>query len=488
MPHIFRVGEITRALKDVVEGQFPFVQVRGQVSNLARPASGHVYFSLKDEEALLNVVWFKGSQCGVTLNQTERYDPLTGEVLEEGEGGSTWLADGLEVLCAGRLTVYAPRGAYQMVAELVQDMGLGKLYQEFEALKRTLAGRGWFALERKRCLPPHPTRVAVVTAPTGAAIRDFLHVGGGRGTGSEIRIFPALVQGEAAPREISQAIDAACADGWPEVVVLIRGGGSLEDLWAFNTEAVAGAIERCLVPVLCGVGHEVDTTIADMVADVRAATPSHAAQLLWPERSVLAQRADEAEMALSRVFARFLSAREEALSRLDKALGWLSPVGQVRRLEERLELAAARLARAGKNMTRQLERAVSDASARLSRAGRSMPEKAGMRLDGLLHRLDAFGPGWVDGLESRLDDASRRLDAAASLAGERAQARLALLETRLAGLDPRKPLERGYALARKADGTFLRSVDEVRTGDHLDIIVRDGTVKTGVTALEPNAS
>lgn len=144
MPHIFRVGEITRALKDVVEGQFPFVQVRGQVSNLARPASGHVYFSLKDEEALLNVVWFKGSQSGVSLNQTERYDPLTGEVLAEGEGGSAWLADGLEVLCAGRLTVYAPRGAYQMVAELVQDMGLGKLYQEFEALKRTLAARGWF--------------------------------------------------------------------------------------------------------------------------------------------------------------------------------------------------------------------------------------------------------------------------------------------------------------------------------------------------------
>lgn len=488
MPHIFRVGEITRALKDVVEGQFPFVQVRGQVSNLARPASGHVYFSLKDEEALLNVVWFKGSQSGVSLNQTERYDPLTGEVLQEGEGGSAWLADGLEVLCAGRLTVYAPRGAYQMVAELVQDMGLGKLYQEFEALKRTLAARGWFAQERKRPLPPHPTRVAVITAPTGAAIRDFLRVGSARGTGCEIRIFPALVQGEAAPREITQAVDAACADGWPEVVVLIRGGGSIEDLWAFNTEAVAGAIERCPVPVLCGVGHEVDTTIADMVADVRAATPSHTAQLLWPERTVLAQRADEAEMALSRVFARFLAAREQALSRLDKALGWLSPAGQVRRLEERLELAVSRLARTGQAMTQQPERVLAEASARLSRAGRAIPERAGMRLDGLTHRLDAFGPGWLDGLESRLGETSRRLDAAASLSGERAQARLALLDARLAGLDPRKPLERGYALARKADGTFLRRVDEVRPGDQLDIVVQDGTVKTGVTSVERHSS
>ena len=485
MQHIFRVGEITRALTDVIEGQFPFVWVRGQVSNLARPTSGHVYFSLKDEDAVLSVVWFKGSQNGLSLNAGERYDPLTGVVME-GEGGSSWLTDGMEVLCAGKLTVYAPRGAYQLVAELVQDMGLGRLYLEFEALKRKLSEKGWFALERKRPLPVHPRRMAVITAPTGAAIRDFLRVGSARGMGCEIRIYPALVQGESASGQIAAALNAAGADGWAEAAVLIRGGGSLEDLWAFNTEIVAKAIHCCPVPVMSGVGHEVDVTIADLVADVRAATPSHAAQLLWPERATLAQRTDEAEIQLGRVFGRFLGAKAELLAGFEKALSWLSPKGRAERLAERLEYLAARLERSGQDLIGSVVRMLESSERRLVRAGQALPGYPAMRVDSLKRRLGSFGPGLLEGLDARVDGLVRRLDAAGERGLERAYTKLTLVEALLAGLDPRKPLERGYALARKADGTFLRRVDEVQPGDELDIIVRDGTVKTGVTGVERN--
>ena len=467
MQHIFRVGEITRALKDVVEGQFPFVWVRGQVSNLARPASGHVYFSLKDEEAVLSVVWFKGSRAGVRLSGQERYDPLTGEVLagETGADNCAWLANGADVLCAGRLTVYPPRGAYQMVAELVQDMGLGRLYLEFEALKARLAALGWFDADRKRPLPPQPGRVAVVTAPSGAAIRDFLRVGGARGTGCEIRIFPALVQGEAAPGQIAEALDAACADGWAEVAVLIRGGGSIEDLWAFNTEIVAGAIHRCPVPVVSGVGHEVDTTIADLVADVRAATPSHAAQLLWPERAVMAQRVDETEIRLRQAFSRFIGANGERLAGIVKALAWLSPRERLTRLAERLE----------------------DLTGRLERGGRVLAGDARARLATLEHRFNRLSPTVTGAAASCLEECSRRLESAGERWLARAGSGLDLLGVRLGGLDPHGPLERGYALARKADGTFLSGVDQVRPGDELDIIVRDGTVKTDVRDVARNS-
>lgn len=505
MPHIFRVAELTRALKEVVEGQFPFVWVRGQVSNLARPGSGHVYFSLKDDESVLNVVWFKGSQAALSLGNGEKYDPLTGEVLEHG-GGAEWLKDGAEVLCAGRLTVYAPRGVYQLVAELVQDQGLGKLYLEFEALKAKMAAKGYFALERKRVLPHSPVRVAVITAPGGAAIRDFLRVGRERGLGCEARLYPVLVQGESAPGQIVAALKAAGEASWAQVVVVIRGGGSIEDLWAFNTEGVAEAIFNCPIPVICGVGHEVDTTIADLVADVRAATPSHVAQILWPERAVLAQRLDEAELALRAAFGRYFQARHDGHAALGKALAWLSPKGQVRRLEERLDDLALRLDSAAE---RSLERRARDCDDLIRRLGVFGPgvlagleqERSGLDrrlaafgpgwlarkelvLDDLARRVGAFGPGWLAGRERDADALNLRLDAAGQRLLARREADLTVLATRLDGLDPEKPLERGYALVRKANGKFLRRVADVSPGDGLDIIIRDGTVHTAVTSVE----
>lgn len=479
MPHIFRVGELTQALKDVVEGQFPFVRVRGQVSNLARPGSGHIYFSLKDSEAVLGVVWFKGARTYAELEGGERFDPVTGEVLEGGErfdpltgevlagGGdpAASLADGADVVAAGRLTVYPPRGAYQLVAEFVQDMGVGRLHLEFEALKRKLMALGWFDRARKRPLPVDPVRVAVITAPGGAAIRDFLRVGRGRGLGGKVRLYPVLVQGEAAPGQIAKALRAAGTDGFAQCVALIRGGGSLEDLWAFNDEQVARAIVDCPVPVITGVGHEVDTTIADLAADLRAATPSHAAQILWRDRETLAQRLDEACLDLETACARRLNLAGQSLSALEKALGWLSPAGQVRRLEERAQNLSLRLRSAGAALLGPRQTRLDDLCARLDRA-----EEGGLLLASA--RLEA--------LERRAELAGERLVSARS-------ARFEPLAARLQGLDPMGPLERGYALAKLADGTYLRSVSQVRPGQALDVVVRDGTAHTQVAGTSQEA-
>ena len=482
---VLSVGQVTRSIKSLLEGTFPFVWVRGQVSNLSRPSSGHLYFSLKDEDALLPAVWFKGQQ-----KTEERFDPLTGEVFEDGPrpGMSARVQNGQELVVAGRLTVYPPRGAYQLVVELAQDAGQGRLYQEFERLKAALAEKGFFAQERKRPLPRNPLRVAVVTAPSGAAIRDFLRMAEERGSGGEIRIYPSPVQGDEAPAKIAAALDAACADGWAQVVVLIRGGGSLEDLWAFNSEIVAQAVFRSAIPVLAGIGHEVDTSIADLVADLRAATPTHAAQLLWMEKRELAQRLDELELALAKNWQRLLHARADTLAVLQRGLTLLSPILALERRSERIHNAQQRLHQA--------------VAARLS--------PPGFLLDSLTRRLEAANPAralarhaeHLHGMENRLRQAQlRQLDTKnhqlAALAprlvpatanglarNEQACERLTL---RLAALDPHLPLQRGYALARLPDGRFVRSTGDTIPGQRLDLVLRDGAVPVEVVKEDKQA-
>ena len=430
---IFTVGQLTRAVKGQLEGNFPFVWVRGQVSNCSRPSSGHLYFSLKDDEAILNAVWFKGNQ-----KSAEAFDPLTGEVFEDGPKPSLAmsLGNGQEIICAGKLTVYPPRGAYQLVVELAQDAGLGRLQMEFERIKAELFAKGYFDAARKRPLPSNPHNVAVITAASGAAIRDFLRIGESRGLGGKIRIYPALVQGSEAPGQIARAFARIEEDAWAEVVVLIRGGGSLEDLWAFNTETVADAIFASSVPVLAGIGHEVDVSIADLVADMRAATPSHAAQILWTERRELIQRVDELELSLQSALEWILSSREEKVTALAKALQWLSPAKTLSRWEERLG-----------NCRERMERALSSAL-----------ERRGTRLEALSSRLPAAFAAQQNFQEHALE-------------------RLIL---RLEGLDPMGPLERGYALARMKKGSFARSVTDVAPGDTLELILRDGSVSVRV--------
>jgi exodeoxyribonuclease VII large subunit len=465
MPHIFEVRDLARALKNVLEGQFPFVFVRGQVSNLSKPASGHIYFTLKDDEAALAVVWFKGSQTVANGG----FDPVTGEVFEDGGAGGNGrgvnLADGQEALCGGRITYYPPRGTCQMVAELVQDLGQGQLYLRFEAMRRELAAKGYFDAARKRALPYHPLRAAVVTSPTGAAIRDFIRVARVRGFGCELRVYPTPVQGEAAPAAIASAIETANADGWADILVLIRGGGSIEDLWAFNTLEVAEAIYRSRLPVVSGVGHEVDTTIADLVADARAATPTHAAQLIWPERETLMQTVDEVETALTRAGRSWLSFKSQALSSLETRLAWRSPEALLARLAETVTALSGRLFAAMQRTYADNDRLLANLEARLAAR---------------------FGPEAVAGRERALDSLGRDLDKALGQFLRAKQAGLDILEAKLAALGPNGPLSRGYSLVTVSrTGKLLRGPAEAVPGDALDIATGGGRVAAVVASAEP---
>ncbi|NDV20788.1 exodeoxyribonuclease VII large subunit [Pseudodesulfovibrio sp. JC047] len=466
MSNILSVSELTKSVKALLEAEFPFVWVRGQVTNLSRPASGHVYFTLTDGDAAVSVVWFKSSQrSSEPVKQgEERVNPLTGEI-EESSGSTaltgSGLEDGMDVLCAGRLNVYEPRGQYQLVAELVQDQGVGDLAVAFEALKRKLAGKGYFDEDRKLSVPDNPTRVAVVTSPSGAAIRDFLRIADTRGTGAEIRIYPSLVQGDQAPEQLAAAVDAVDADGWAEVVVLIRGGGSLEDLWAFNTEPVADAIYRARVPVVSGVGHEPDVSIADFVADKRVATPSHAAQELWTHRETLVQKLDVLDLGLGRAYSSFLHGKITDFDHLRKALVWLSPQRRLERMEDRFTALSARLQGAGLEHLYENVETVKRTADRLDRA---------------------FGPTRVIDATETVSGLAHRLHQGAQVFCENKVQAYDLLRTALHGLDPEGPLERGYALVRvHRTGTFLRDPKGVTKGDGLDIRVKGGSVAAVVT-------
>ncbi len=462
MSHVFSVRELTTALRDVVEGQFPFVWVAGEVANLARPASGHTYFTLKDAEATLSVVWFRQTRAAAADGGVH---PLTGEVCE---AAPARLADGASVLVAGRMTVYPPRGACQLVAELIQEQGAGELAAAFERLKRELAALGYFDESRKMRVPDNPSRVALVTSPGGAAVRDFLRVAGESGAGAHIRIHPVLVQGEAAPGQIAVALDAACAEGWAEVVCLLRGGGSLEDLWAFNTRQVADAVFRATIPVVSGVGHEVDVTIADLVADRRAATPTHAAQGLWTSRRVLAQALDEAETKLAGAARAFVDRKATTFEHLERGLTWFSPARALDRSAERLAHLQARLDQAGARFFSTRSGWARGFAGRLARAfGPRALELRAVRCESLAERLGRAGTALFAGHEAVLDR----------------------LQVRLAAASPEAPLVRGYGLVRvRRTGRFLRGPDEVSLGDALEITVQRGRVAATVEddALLPN--
>lgn len=476
---ILSVRALTERLRRTLETRYPFVWVRGEVSNLSRPASGHVYFSLKDAEAQIQCVWFLSRQ-----RETRNFDPLTGEVFDGPRPSPlAALVNGRELLCAGRVSVYAPRGQYQLVVEFVQPAGAGLLAQAFEERKRQLAQAGYFAQGRKRKLPWNPRRVALLTSPGGAAIHDFLELAQTRGCAAEIRLFPVSVQGERAVSEIVAALEEANAQGWAEVIVLIRGGGSLEDLWAFNELPVAEAIFRSRLPVLAGIGHEVDVSLADLTADQRAATPSHAAQLLWPLRAELRQGLDDLEMALDRAIALRLEREAHGLDTLARGLAWASPVRRLERLGERLSLLDGALAAGTRRWWEEKARLLEDLERRRRSAFTQETLRGGaLRLDMLMQALSRLvcqrltvAAATLSGLEERLGRAiGDMLDARATT--------LERLELSLEARDPLEPLARGYALLSREDGAPARSVADFAPGDRVRARLGDGVLTARVEA------
>ncbi len=331
---VLSVSQLTASIKDLLEGAFPDVWVSGEISNFSRPQSGHCYLTLKDSDAQIRAVMWRGTASRV------RFD----------------MHDGLEVVCHGHVDVYAPRGSYQLVIEQIEPRGMGALELALRQLKAKLEAEGLFDPARKRPLPRFPRTVAVVTSPTSAAIRDFLEVLRRRWRGANVLVIPARVQGEGAAEEIAEGIELAnrLTDPHIDCLVVGRGGGSLEDLWAFNEEVVVRAIFASRLPVVSAVGHEIDVTLSDLVADVRALTPSEAAERVVPAAEEIQQLLGQHQR---RLVAALRGRAAMARSRLDAVAGSTSfrrPAQRVHDLAQRLDELASRKTRAMQHQTRLL--------------------------------------------------------------------------------------------------------------------------------------
>ncbi len=480
MSVILTVRQLTAKIKQTVETGFPYVWIQGEVTNVSRPASGHVYFALKDENAMLQAVWFRGNQ-----RERETFDPLTGEIFTDGPRLSlaATLHNGQQIICAGRLSIYEPRGMYQLVVDLAQDSGAGQLHLALEALRRKLDAKGYFNLERKRSIPEQPRKVAVITAPRGAAIRDFLRLAGERGTGSTLRIHPVPVQGDEAPPCIANAIRAENLEGWAEVLVLIRGGGSLQDLWAFNDEQVAEAVYTSAIPVLAGIGHEVDTSIADMVADVRAATPSHAAQLLWPERQRYEQLIDDLETRSTTAVQHRIAAQKQYLNAVGRSLYLLSPQQELAHMAERFFHIFRSLKHAQAQTAVRAESLLSGLEVRLrSHIPGNRLALFQAQLNALILCLKQAQMDTEQRQRHSVMLSTTQLCAALPLLIERIERRLERCELGLAALNPEAQLTRGFALLLTSDRHIVRSIQELEPGMHLTVKIHDGEADTMVAA------
>ncbi|HOO76983.1 MAG TPA: exodeoxyribonuclease VII large subunit [bacterium] len=437
------VSEVTASVKRLLESSFAMLSVEGEISNFRLPASGHAYFTIKDERAQLAAVMFRSALALL------RFVP----------------EDGLKVVVQGRLTVYGPRGQYQIQAVKMSPRGGGELQLALEQLKRRLEKEGLFREDHKRPLPPFPSAVGVITSPTGAAIKDILQVLGRRFRGLRVVINPVRVQGEGAAEDIARAIEEFNLRGGVDVLIVGRGGGSIEDLWAFNEERVARAIFRSAIPVVSAVGHEIDWTVADFVADVRAPTPSAAAELITREPGLLAGRIAESLNRLDRALAHSLGRSRSAVAAV--LGGWA-----MRR--------PSRLAAEGAQRT-------DDLAARLERV-------TGNLLSGRRWKLEAVSRAAVFRDPSRLlafrrrraAESAQRLDRVTDLAVGSRRSRLGDVYLRLEALSPLAVLGRGYAVVFAADGTVVRTAGTLSPGEEVRTRVGAGEFVSVVTGVSGN--
>jgi len=437
---VYTVSELTAGIKGTLEGTFPAVWVEGEISNLRVPSSGHAYFTLKDEGAQLSAVLFRGRGRRV------RFEP----------------EDGMHVLAFGGLDVYAARGQYQLVVELMEPQGLGALQLAFEQLKRKLEAEGLFDEGRKRKLPVYPRVIGIVTSPTGAAIRDMLNIIGRRFGDLRILIAPVRVQGDGAPAEIVQALVNLQEMAELDVIVVGRGGGSIEDLWAFNDETVARAIVACRVPVISAVGHETDFTIADFVADLRAPTPSGAAELVVREKLAVIERLVDLYARLKQAVTADVTAQRERLQFLARRRVLTDPARALRDLYRRLDDLQGRLRlglRAGQRQIRH-------------------------RLALLTQALSARNPAArISADVALLGQLRGRLVAGAAHGVQASRARFATSVGRLESLSPLAVLSRGYSVTRLPSGALVRSAAQARAGDLLEILLHQGALGARVTEV-----
>lgn len=460
---IWTISQLTRRVKGLLETDIGAVWIAGEISNWKVAASGHAYFTLKDAGSQIDAVMFKGS-----LNKL-KFAP---------QGG-------LDVIAHGRVTVYEARGNYQIVLDDMQPKGLGALQMAFERLKKKLEAEGLFDPEHKKPLPVLPRRIGIVTSPTGAAIRDMLNVLGRRFANVHVILYPTKVQGDGAADEIVRGIRALDSYG-VDVMIVGRGGGSLEDLWAFNEEPVVRAVFEARTPIISAVGHEIDFTLCDFVADLRAPTPSAAAELVIQEQEALAQQIQ----LLRRRLAKALTQRmERARHRLHLARGsyyFKRPDELVRQRRMHFDDLYMRL---GDHLHGQ----VGETRQRVARAARALQllspvvqlHRAQERLARLRQRLVVEGRRQHSGLRERTRQARRRLVVVAPGLVERGHAQVAPLAGRLHALSPLAILSRGYALAwQEKDKTLVRNAEALRVGDGLLLRFGTGAARATVNSVE----
>ena len=434
---VYSVRELTREIKGVLGGRFLDIRVRGEVSNLKISGAGHAYFTLKDEDACITAVLFRNEARRLKFK----------------------LQNGQSLVARGSLDVYEAKGEYQLVCEVVEPVGAGALQIAFEQLKSRLHAEGLFAEGRKRKLPFLPRRIAVVTSPSGAAVHDFLRVLHRRFPNLPVLIVPVRVQGDGAAQEIARGIVRAGKQPRVDVVVVARGGGSLEDLWAFNEEVVARALCSCPVPTVSAVGHEVDVTIADFCADVRAPTPTAAAELIAREKHELMADLAQRKSRLQRGIRTQLERRQ---AQLDKSRA---------RLADPRRLVSERRLRLDKLLQRAEDAARAQISAKSARLQRQRDRLAQQHPSEKLHRLRAEVSRLEEQLRARVHKVlAQRRQTFVRAAGQ------------LDALSPLRVLARGYAVAFDGKGQAVKSAAQVRPGERLRVRLHEGELEAQVLA------
>jgi len=434
---IYSVSRLNREVKMLLERGFGTLWLEAEISNLARPSSGHWYFSLKDAGAQVRCCMFR--QRNMLCKFAAK--------------------DGQKVLVRARIGLYEPRGEYQLFIEHMEDAGLGALQRQFEELAAKLSAEGLFAPERKRPLPPLPKRIGVITSPSGAAVRDILHVLARRFAAIPVMIYPVAVQGASAAAEVCAAIAAAGRRAECDVLILARGGGSLEDLWAFNQEALARAIVASPIPIITGIGHEIDFTIADFAADMRAPTPSAAAEVVVPDSEEWLVSLRHSGARLQRALLRSMQARGERLRWLIGRAAQVSPIARLGQQSQRLDELEQRL-------TRSMRRLLSERRSALS-------ERRGAL-------WQASPIARVQGAAAHYASLLTRLRTAALDTLRRSRERLGPLVRTLNAVSPLATLQRGYAIVVTAEGRILRDAADAAPGSIIEARLAHGTLRAKV--------
>ena len=432
---ILNVSELNAEVNQLLTRGFPLLWVEGEISNLVRPASGHLYFTLKDSKSQIRSAMFRNRNMKLSIQPK----------------------NGMKVLVRGRVGLYEPRGDYQLIAEHMEDAGIGQLQRQFEVLKQKLLDAGLFSEEHKKEFPEYPKRIGVITSPSGAAIRDILQVLSRRSPHTPVLIYPTSVQGEASKTEIEIAIrkaNLATGDKRCDVLILARGGGSIEDLWSFNEENVAKAIYNSDIPIVSGVGHEIDFTIADFVADMRAPTPSAAAELITPDRNQLLTDVVQTQLWMKQKINREIKQRQQHLDWLDSRLQLQRPSSRIQQQTQRLDELSIRLQQ---------------------KMGSLLLEKQ-VRIRNLENRLNSNTPiRALSENQQRLNHSRTRLKQSMDKTIQKNQSDFKIILAKLDSISPLRTLDRGYAIIKDSDSQkLITSKKQFQPKQEIVIQLKDG--------------